>query len=772
MTTTTHETSGGTASYDAHAPAPTAPPAPPVAPTDGTGSDGAGSDGASIRVRRERRARRPRWERLSLLGLLVATGVLYLWNLSVNGYGNSFYAAAEQAGSQSWSAFLWGSSDAAGSITVDKPPASLWLSELAIRAFGLSSWTVLVPQAILGVLSVWLLYATVRRRFSAGGALLAGAALAVTPVATLMFRFNNPDALLVLLMIAAVYCTLRAIDGGADGRSGRWIVLAGVAVGFGFLTKQMQVFLVLPGIAAAYLWAAPVSWPRRIRDSLLAIGALVVSAGWWVLLTVLVPASARPYIGGSQNNSFLELTFGYNGFGRLSGDETGSVGGGGGGTGGGMWGETGIGRLFGSEFAGQFAWLAPAAAILLVAGLAVTARARRTDARRAAFVVWGGWLVVTWLTFSFMAGIFHPYYTVALAPAIAALFGMGASVLWEQRTTWWATLTAAVAVLATTWWSYTLLSQASTFLPWLRVAVVVGGLVGAVALVAARTLGTDRTATRVAAGGATLAVVAMLAGPLAYSIDTVGSAHTGSLPSAGPSTDGGGFGGPGGMGGGGRGGMGGGGQQGGPGGGQQGGPGGGQQGGPGGQQGTQQGGSQNGGQNGGGNGGGSMQPPGQSQGQSSQGQSQTGDGGFGGGPGGGGGGGNSLINGSSVSSELTDLLSQDAGSYTWVAAVTGSQSAASYQLATEHSVMPIGGFNGSDPSPTLAQFEQDVADGKIHYYIASGSGMGGNQTGGSNVSSQISEWVSENFTATTVDGTTVYDLTQPSSGATSDTMTS
>ena len=138
-----------------------------------------------------------------------------------------------------------------------------------------------------------------------------------------MFRFNNPDALLVLLLTLAAYATLRAVENGRT----RWMLLAGALVGLGFLTKQLQAFLVLPGLAAAYLIAAPVSWGRRIRDGLLAVGAMVLAAGWWVALVELVPASMRPYIGGSQTNSFLELTFGYNGLGRLTGSETGSVGG-------------------------------------------------------------------------------------------------------------------------------------------------------------------------------------------------------------------------------------------------------------------------------------------------------------------------------------------------------------------------------------------------------------------------------------------------------------
>ncbi len=260
---------------------------------------------------------------------------------------------------------FFGSSDAANSITVDKTPASLWVMALSVRVFGLSSWSILVPQALMGVGAVGLLYATVRRWSGPAAGLVAGAVLALTPVAVLMFRFNNPDALLVLLLVAAAYATVRA----TERASARWLVLAGALVGFGFLTKMLQALLVVPAFGLVYLVAAPTTVRRRIGHLLAAGLALLVAAGWWVAIVALVPASARPYIGGSQDNSILELILGYNGFGRLTGNETGSVGGGGGGGGTGMWGETGWGRLFDAEIGGQVAWLLPAALILLAAGL-------------------------------------------------------------------------------------------------------------------------------------------------------------------------------------------------------------------------------------------------------------------------------------------------------------------------------------------------------------------------------------------------------------------
>ncbi|MEV6762271.1 glycosyltransferase family 39 protein [Streptomyces sp. NPDC051105] len=693
----------------------------------------------------------PRWARPAFLGLLLATAVLYFYNLSVNGYSNSFYSAAVQAGTKSWKAMFFGSLDAGNAITVDKPSAFLWPMEIAARIFGLNSWTILGPEVLMGVGTVAVVYASVRRRFSPAAGLIAGAVLALTPVAALMFRFNNPDAMLALLMALACYFVVRAVE---DGKT-RWLVWAGVAIGFAFLAKTLQAFLILPALAFVYAAVGPHTLKKRIGQLALATGALVVSAGWWVAIVELWPASSRPYIGGSQNNSFLELTFGYNGLGRLSGDETGSVGGGGGGTGTGQWGATGWDRMFNSEIGSQISWLIPAALILLAAGLVATRRLRRTSVTRASFLVWGGSLLITMVVFSYMAGIFHQYYTVALAPYIAAVVGMGAGLLWEKRAELWASITLAAAVVSAAVWGYVLLNRTSTYLPWLKWLVLIGGLAAALGLIFA-----GRISRQLALGAAAVGLVAALAGPTAYTLSTVNSAHTGSIPTAGPAGAsmmgfGGGGGGRGGRGGGG---FGQGGQN--------------QQGGNGNTQ-NQQGQNGTGGFPGGGTGGFGGGMPGQNQqgqgqGQNGNGSTQNGNGfpgggrmGEGGGMGGGVGG---LLNGATVTSEAKKLLEQDASKYTWVAAAIGAQNAASYQLATDDSVMAIGGFNGTDPSPTLAQFKEYVADGKIHYFISSGTGggMGGSSSG---TSSQITSWVEKNFKKVTVGSSTFYDLTQQASSS-------
>ena len=465
----------------------------------------------------------PPWVRPALIGLLGTTALLYLWNLAASGWANAYYSAAVLAGTKSWAAFFFGSLDASNFITVDKAPAALWVMEISARLFGFNGWSVLAPQALEGIATVAIVYFAVRRYFGPAAGLLAGAVVALTPVAGLMFRFNNPDALLVLLITAATYATLRAIENGRT----RWLVLAGALVGFGFLAKELQAFIIIPVLAGVYLIAGPPSIGRRIGQVLAAAVAVILSSGWWVAAVELMPSASRPYIGGSQNNDLISLIFGYNGFGRLTGNESGSVGGFG--ALGSRWGLTGWNRLFNSQFGGQISWLIPAAIILLGASLLLTFRRPRTDIVRAAFLIWGGSLLLTGAVFSFGQGIIHPYYTVALAPAIGALVGMGAVFLWQHRSERIARLALGAALAATALWAFVLLDRSATFFPALRTAVLVGGLA-----LAALTVGLANASRKTALAVAALGVMAVLAGPAAYTFDTVSTAHTGAIPSAGP----------------------------------------------------------------------------------------------------------------------------------------------------------------------------------------------------------------------------------------------
>ncbi len=504
---------------------------------------------------------------------------------------------------------------------------------------------------------------------------------------------------------------------------------------------MLQAFLVVPGFALVYLVAAPVPTLRRLWQLALSGVALVVAAGWWVAIVELWPAGSRPYIGGSQNNSILDLIFGYNGFGRITGNETGSVVGGqtfGAGTNGGgagMWGSTGIGRLFGSEMGTQIAWLLPAAIVFTLGLLWATRRAPRTDGRRAAVLIWGTWLVVTGLVFSYAQGIIHPYYTVALAPAIGALVGIGVTWAWGQREQLAPRLVLAGVVLVSSWWAVVLLRRASSWHPALQVLCVVLGLVAAAAIAAGPVLWRESRAARRAV--LLVAVISLLAAPAAYTAQTVSTAHSGSLPTAGPA----GSGGRGGFGGGGVGRFGGGGF-------------------PGGAQGAPAGGF-----------GGTPPAFGRGGGFGRGRFGGTGTGArpsFGNGVAGGAGGLGGLLDAGTTSAALAKLLGTDASSYRWVAATVGSNSAAGVQLATDKPVMAIGGFNGTDPTPTLAQFEAYVAAGKIHYFLGGSSGRGGG-IGNSQSSSAIATWVAAHFTAKTVGGVTVYDLTQPTSSASTTT---
>lgn len=611
----------------------------------------------------------PRWVRPSAALLLLVTAALYLWNLEATGYANSFYAAAIQAGTKDWTALLFGSLDAGNAITVDKPPAALWIPALAGRIFGFSALSMLIPQALMGVAAVGLLYLTVKRVSGPAAGLLAGAALALTPVAALMFRFNNPDAMLTLCLVLAAYLTTRAIE-----KAGwKWLAAAGAVIGLAFLSKMLQGFLIVPGLALAYLWAAPTTLGRRLLHLLAAAAGIAVVAGSYIVLFQLTPASVRPYMAGSETNSFLELTFGYNGLGRITGSGGGMPGGGGPGGNGnvGFGGTAGITRMFGTSFGGEVSWLLPGALILLAAGLWFTRREARTSKTRAALLLWGGWLVITAGIFSFMSGTVHPYYAVALAPAIAALAGIGSVELWRGRAYWPARIVLAVTVLATSVWSAVLLGRDPAWLPGLRViAVVLGVLAAAALLLRADSMAALPARLRKAAT-AGVVILALLAGGLgstAWTLSTVAQPHSGSIPTSGPTASamGGGFGAAG----------------------------------------------------------------------------RAGSDGADGGPG-----------GETSSAELTALLKSSGTK--WSAIVSGATQAASLELATGTSVIALGGWNGGDPYPTLAQFQAMVDRGEIGYFVSGGmGGMGGGRGG----NSEVATWVAANYQAQTVGSTTVYKL--------------
>jgi 4-amino-4-deoxy-L-arabinose transferase-like glycosyltransferase len=605
------------------------------------------------------------WDRVGLVGLLVATAVMYLWNITINGMGNQFYAAAAQAGSTNWEALLFGSLDRHNFITVDKPPVSQWAMGLSGQIFGFNSASMMIPQALMAVAAVALLYGAVARVSGPRTGLLAGAVLALTPVAALMFRFNNPDAVMVLLMTAAAYCTVRALQQAGA----KWLMWAGVALGFAFLAKMLEGLMVAPALAAAYLIAAPTPLRARLRHVLVAAVAFVVSAGWFVVLTLLWPASSRPYIAGSTDNNFMNLVLGYNGFARILGRNHMGFGppdhvlgtavgaqlshgfGGFGGQ------SQGWSRLFGGEFGFEIGWLVPAALLATVLVVLVRRRAPRTDLVRGAAIVFGGWLVVDGLVLSFMHGMVHPYYCLSIAPPVAAMFAIGVHELWRDREKWLYRGSLAVLVGGTGVWSWWILGRNDEWHPGLRWTILVLAVVAAVALVAPWSAGGRRV---VVAGAMGIGLLAAVAGPAAYAIATIGQPHEGGGPSVGPAQ-------------------------------------------------------------------------------------ATRHGGFG--------------FGQTPDNADLDAVLKDTNTE-WSAAISRSSSAAGLELSTGTAVMAIGGFSGIDPAPTLSQFEDDVAQHKVAYYIVvnnRGRGPGWTNRG----HADIADWVATTFPSSTVGDATVYNLSAP-----------
>ncbi|WP_412556534.1 ArnT family glycosyltransferase [Streptomyces sp. VITNK9] len=649
----------------------------------------------------------PRWSSPALLAILVLAAGLYSWNLSGAGL-NSYYSAAVLSGTESWKAWFFGSLDAGNFLTVDKPPFALMVMGLSCRLLGYGTWQMMLPLILAALATIWVLHSCVKRVWGHGAAAIAALVLALTPITVAINRDNNPDTLLVFLMVGGAALALRAV------RDGRLPPLLGSAVCFGlaFNTKMLQGYIALPAVFVVYLYATDLGWAKRIRNLALAAVALAVASFWWAAAVSLVPASERPYIGGSTDGTAWDLIMGYNGLGRIFGGD-GNMGGGGGG-GGGFSGTAGIGRMFNDILGGQISWLLPFAGIALVAGLVLRGRAPRSDLTRAALVLWGGWTVLHQLTFSMAEGTMHPYYTTALAPGIAALCGGGGVMLLRAFRTdrrWVWVLPLALGVTGV--WAVVLLRRASGWNSWLwpSIAVVMAlAIAGLLVFRSGRRL-------RLLAVSVAAAVVAGVAGPAAYAWSVPsgsGGGMGGTNPTAGPST-GGGMGGP----------VGGGGQP------PQGG-----RGGPGGDT------PPNGGDNG-------RAAPGGADGTT--GTPPSGDlggaGGFGGGGGlgggfGGGGGMGGGGTGGGASTELVAYLKKHQDGAKWLLAVSGSQSAAQLILAGGEPVISMWGWSGSDNAMTLTRLKELVKKGELHY-VQVGGGMGG----GSGAGSEVTQWVREHGTA-------------------------
>lgn len=485
-------------------------------------------------------AAKNRWRTWALVAICLLAGVLYAWKMGAGGLGNTYYSAAAKSMTNSFSNFLFGSFDPYGVVTVDKPPMALWPQVISVLIFGFHGWSLLLPEVIEGVAAVFLLHRAVRLWAGEHVALLAALIFALTPVTVVINRDNNPDTLLVLLLVAAAYAVTRSVRAGSARSRTTWLLWCAFFVGCGFLTKMLQAWIVVPALALAFLAGTTGPVKRRILDLLGAGVVLVASSFWWVALYDWWPGR-KPYIGGSKDGSAWDLIVGYNGFGRVFGD------GQGGGvvisspngetTSGSFGGEPGLFRMFNQLVGGQISWLLPLALFVVVvvsaAGVrAIVHKSTGNPVERAGWFLWGGWLLITTVVFSFAQGIMHPYYTTAMAPAIAALCAAGLAVLWRWYgdSPAWILLPIGVAITAA--WAVVMISRDTTWYGWCRWAVGIGASAAILALIAGR-LAPDRRTT-LGRPALAVAVAALLLTPGVWSVASATVNANGNLPAAGP----------------------------------------------------------------------------------------------------------------------------------------------------------------------------------------------------------------------------------------------
>ncbi|HEX3976313.1 MAG TPA: glycosyltransferase family 39 protein [Solirubrobacteraceae bacterium] len=685
--------------------------------------------------------------RPELLAVVGIAGVLNLWGLSINSWANTYYSAAVRSMTTSWHDFLFASLDKTGLMTVDKPPLSLWVQALSARVFGFHPLSVLVPQALMGAAAAALTYDLTRRRFGRPAGFAAGIALATTPIAVAMSRHNNPDELLVLCCVAALWFAVRALE---DGRT-RWLVWCGVCIGLGFETKMAVALFVVPGIALAYFWVAPRGRVAAVRQLVAGGVALAVVGLAWPLLVTLTPAADRPWISGTADNSIWSLIFNYNGVGRVTG-QTGAPGagfGGGGGGGGAFGGATGVFRLLSSGLGDQAGWLL-GFAVVAGLGVLVASRLRRTDPRTGWLIAVGGAFLASAVVFSYASGIFHPYYVSFLAPFTAMLIGAGVGeALSDSRV---ARVAAPAAIVAGGVTELVVLGNLSGELAWARPLIIAAAGVSAILLA-------TQLSSRVRAAVIGVALAALLAAPATWAAETIGHATASTFPAGGPaSAQNGGFGGPGGAGNGsGRGRFGGAGFA----------P-------PGARQGstTPPSGSTGSGGTGSGSTGSGVQGlfanPQSTTGTSGSGFRRRGFGGtgFGGGGFGGAGGAGGAFGGDSTSLTAAAQYAEAHGG--GAIGVESQGTAAAAILADDANVAGLGGFSGRESTVSAQWLAMEVRDGRLRWLVDDGSsgfgGFGGDSRQGSRAALAIAEKVGKKVTVTTSGSTiTMYDLRGKSS---------
>jgi 4-amino-4-deoxy-L-arabinose transferase-like glycosyltransferase len=517
----------------------------------------------------EQRAQKrfPFWHRWALGVIALSAVFMDFFQLGSNGYG-SYYPPAVRSMMDSWHNFFFAAYDPGAFVTVDKPAVGFWFQVLSAKIFGFNAVSILLPQALAGVLSVLLLYYLVRRHFGVVAGLLAALALAITPISVVTNRNITIDSTLALFLLMGAWAVIRAAETGKL----RWLLLSAVIVGIGFNIKMMEAYLVIPAFGLLYLLAAPRSIWKRVGHLALAALVLVVVSFSWITVVDLTPAAQRPYVDSTQDNSELSLALGYNGIERLLG---GVFGGRGGVRGGGARPTTttpangaptttgntrgngtpavttanaGFGgifntgapsplRLFEVSLGGQVSWLLPMALLGMLA-LAWQRRPRfQEDRQQQALIFWGMWLLTMAIFFS-VAGFFHQYYMTEMAPAIAALFGIGLVTMWKdfQNGGWrgWLLPLALVATLAE---QIYLLNSYPTWSSWMVPIMVVLSIVALVALVGARLaprLRLNAPSARILLPALGVGVLALMLAPTVWSITPILLSKQGDTLVAGP----------------------------------------------------------------------------------------------------------------------------------------------------------------------------------------------------------------------------------------------
>ncbi len=494
---------------------------------------------------------------MTLVLVLLLALVLRLWGLDRNGWGAEYYTAAVRSMAMNWHNFLYNAFDPAGFISVDKPPVAIWFQVASVKLFGFHPFSILLPQVLEGVGSVWLLFHLVRRRFGSSAGLLSALFLAITPVWVAVNRTNNTDSCLVLVLLLATWVLLKAAEEG----NRRLLFVSAALIGLAFNVKMLAAYIVLPPFFVVYFFGAPQHWPRRLIHLGMATIIVVATSLPWVLMYELTPAEGRPFVGSSHENSMLELVVGHNamnrfvspakysradthGQGTLRAPNAGKEPPLGARAEGNTFNElsrlfvrtpTGPLRLANGQLAAQMAWLFPFAAMAMVIGFGQIRLRRPLAATHVALLFWFCWIITYGAVYSYLGGIIHFYYLATMAPALAALAGIGIVGLWTdyRQRTLYAALLPVTLLMTAVWQLYiqasalgwtlgTLTRQSASWQTWLHGGLIGGTITAIAGLIFILFRPFVNQATRVlSVGSLTLGLLALLVVPSAWTLSTV-----------------------------------------------------------------------------------------------------------------------------------------------------------------------------------------------------------------------------------------------------------